>query len=709
MVEFKLQKTSGEYLKNLKTALKKTDFKSEKEIKLFKAIDTDKNCVNYVQNKIKDNAAGTIRTDSKTTQKVTVGGKPKSRVAYNINTNSAQQGKILADKLYEQIQGASLNANTIKLLKQINPENVIFVLDAYNKKTKGKESLAQAIDNEWGLDEKTVKEYICPALVKLAKNKNISGVYFGDYMKKTDIKSLNEWINYASTKIKTSLNINLAETTVLKKAPPKNKLFNYLTEKDAGKIFEIYENSRIKQQGQRLGKNIYKQIQGLSNPLETAYLLDMVNQKNVVYIMKEYEKQSKGKETLIDGIAEEYGLTYEDCKDLGVKLYKYAQENGIKVEDLKNEFNNSNDIETATTVTKKIYARINASKLPTKQTSLKPYINQFGKDYWYLRNFSDKTGVSFETAILNDPTINRDKKIDLIRNSFTYWAQIVKNCGVSIDDIIKNANDDLQALCNDNDFSKYSALYETTIEKLKSRIYKLHDRNPIETNGKIDKNFSQGAAGDCWLLAAIKGISRNPKGLKILNDSIKVNSNGTVTVHLKGVDKTYTISQKEINNATELSSGDGDVRALEIAVNRYLREDYKENNGENASIDGGCALTAYKILTGKGELFGALHTVGDLFFNPEWYGEEPISDELISKFNNQNQITCVAANSNKKTIEVNTGSDKKGILTTDHEYTVTHADQKYVYLINPWDTATEIKVDRKTFKEFFTHVDSFEL
>lgn len=43
--QFKFGKLSGEFLKNLKTGLKETDLKTEKEIKLFKAIDADKNGV----------------------------------------------------------------------------------------------------------------------------------------------------------------------------------------------------------------------------------------------------------------------------------------------------------------------------------------------------------------------------------------------------------------------------------------------------------------------------------------------------------------------------------------------------------------------------------------------------------------------------------------------------------------------------------------
>lgn len=42
---FKFGKLSGEFLKNLKTGLKETDLKTEKEIKLFRAIDADKNGV----------------------------------------------------------------------------------------------------------------------------------------------------------------------------------------------------------------------------------------------------------------------------------------------------------------------------------------------------------------------------------------------------------------------------------------------------------------------------------------------------------------------------------------------------------------------------------------------------------------------------------------------------------------------------------------
>ena len=128
-----------------------------------------------------------------------------------------------------------------------------------------------------------------------------------------------------------------------------------------------------------------------------------------------------------------------------------------------------------------------------------------------------------------------------------------------------------------------------------------------------------------------------------------------------------------------------------------------------ASIDGNFEVRAYEILTGKGAHFFPLDSGADELFNPEWYGKEPISDELIDTFNNEDQVTCVSSHGKKKMIEVNTLSNSKGILTTGHAYTVSRTDAKNVYIINPWDSGTELIVDKKMFKKFFDKVDRFDL
>ena len=72
--------------------------------------------------------------------------------------------EMACDDLKKQISGPSLNSNTIDLLKRITPENVVKVLTSY-KATAG-QSLQDAINEEWGLGEEEIEEYINKALEK---------------------------------------------------------------------------------------------------------------------------------------------------------------------------------------------------------------------------------------------------------------------------------------------------------------------------------------------------------------------------------------------------------------------------------------------------------------------------------------------------------------------------------------------------------------
>ena len=170
----------------------------------------------------------------------------------------------------------------------------------------------------------------------------------------------------------------------------------------------------------------------------------------------------------------------------------------------------------------------------------------------------------------------------------------------------------------------------TFVEQLKNRIKAGSRKNTSITkpNGKIDEDFKQGNTGDCWLLASIKAISSRPKGLRILNDSIKVNNDGSVTVTLKGVNKTYTISKEELESNIQLSRGDGDIRALEIAVNKYFEE--KRGLGDQLDINGNRMFVAYYILTGQGDFdhFLPHGSRGDHWINPDYYDHKFTDDEI---------------------------------------------------------------------------------
>lgn len=249
------------------------------------------------------------------------------------------------------------------------------------------------------------------------------------------------------------------------------------------------------------------------------------------------------------------------------------------------------------------------------------------------------------------------------------------------------------------------------VDKLELRI-KSSDKNTnnIVPNGKVDENFKQGSTGDCWLLAAVKAITLEPKGQKILDDAIKVDDKGNVTVFLKGVNKKYTFTPAEIGQNTQMSKGDLDVRAIEMAIDKYFNEqkgvsgflNRGDFSGGFSINDGNSSHVAFELLTGKGgrNVFG--NTVGrakDII----------ITDNDIDQYNKPNRVTCVANSLKGKDLNFTDGNGNKQTLYRKHVYSVHSSDDKNVYVINPWDTSKIISVPRETFKKFFNTVDQVDL
>lgn len=123
---------------------------------------------------------------------------------------STNDGKKLANDLLTQISGPSLNDNTLALLSKIDETNVLEVIKQYNK-ISPKESLASAVDNEWGLEIKDVKSKICSPLVARAKILNIKNISHEQYQNIKNINDLNKFINSTVKKIET-VEIKIAQT-----------------------------------------------------------------------------------------------------------------------------------------------------------------------------------------------------------------------------------------------------------------------------------------------------------------------------------------------------------------------------------------------------------------------------------------------------------------------------------------------------------------
>ena len=250
----------------------------------------------------------------------------------------------------------------------------------------------------------------------------------------------------------------------------------------------------------------------------------------------------------------------------------------------------------------------------------------------------------------------------------------------------ENLRIEFDKFLNDNleDVTSLETLYKDAAEQIKV-IYN------SGLNGRIDNDFEQGNVGDCYLLSVIKSLSLNPETLKELDECINIDSNGNARVTLKGVGKTYTITQTELDNPI-YSSGDQDVRAIEIAVEKYLKQYGDPFDSSDFTLRGGFEKSAFFLLTGK-------HAF-------EHSGK--INDKTIDAFMRKNTLACAAILSpDKKTGTINFNSNAENIeltLGTYHSYTVAGADENNVYLINPWNTVIPITLTREEFKKYFNFV-----
>ncbi|MEI8378014.1 MAG: hypothetical protein WCF95_05710 [bacterium] len=120
----------------------------------------------------------------------------------------------------------------------------------------------------------------------------------------------------------------------------------------------------------------------------------------------------------------------------------------------------------------------------------------------------------------------------------------------------------------------------------------LQDMDPTNSlQDGIIGSFKQGCVGDCWFLARLKSIQE--KDPELIKNLIKNNGNGTFSVKFPGAEKPFDVTEEELKSGKikigksehKLSTGDKDVRLLEIAAVKALGEDSKTflkgSNGDN--------------------------------------------------------------------------------------------------------------------------------
>ncbi|MCR5265560.1 MAG: hypothetical protein K6E29_03075 [Cyanobacteria bacterium RUI128] len=274
------------------------------------------------------------------------------------------------------------------------------------------------------------------------------------------------------------------------------------------------------------------------------------------------------------------------------------------------------------------------------------------------------------------------------RNIYNLFTSHLRNVFNSMSDfgmgyIRDDANEFINELEQPNpDKNKISRLYL----RLKQRVtngrneHSFFADNFVFPNGKIDENFRQGHTNDCWLLSGIISAAHNQKALAKLNDCISVNtSTQDVTVTLKGVGKTFVITREKLVQTSQyFSRGEDDARAIEIAVDEYM----KEYDPEHYDINGNNATYLWALIFGADKV------------------QEHVSKEdFIQNINNENRIFALGLNRNfdesKLIIEKMDGTRVRTF--SQHEYSIIGADSRYVYLINPHDSSERLRSPRDNF------------
>ncbi len=232
-------------------------------------------------------------------------------------------------------------------------------------------------------------------------------------------------------------------------------------------------------------------------------------------------------------------------------------------------------------------------------------------------------------------------------------------------------------------------------------------------DGKFNDNVEQGRIGDCWLLAGLMSIYKKEKGREYLETLVETNVSGdSVIVKLPGVKKKYEITWQEIKANAHLVNGDGDVRALEIAIDKYIKEQaYDKKFTSRVDINGNTSNFIYDLLIGTNNIDNKTNDYVSVDVDMKQFDtEQDFQNFDVERFNDPNSFysmsfsgkTADPLSLEKAAVVEETG--EKVNLHTQHAYAVLKLDEKYVYLINPWNSEEILKVETEKLASLPTRV-----
>ena len=328
--------------------------------------------------------------------------------------------------------------------------------------------------------------------------------------------------------------------------------------------------------------------------------------------------------------------------------------------------------------------------------------------------FINKLSIGEKIDFCKNINIFADYTYEKLEFVFNMQMNIIKELGGYTKDFegyITTYLNEVKSSDNSSKDNKLTGKISALLEHINSRIRALQfEKKELikEPNGNVDADFAQGYIGDCWLLSSIKAIASSRVGRRKLNNMISIQKeNGelvSVTVKLQG--KNYVISSEELHSAVEYSAGDLDIRALEIAINRFCIE-----NGYKDITAGNLTETGLSILLGdasKLKEYDEIENCSDDSAGSDYFYKQSVGLNFVEKFKTGNYIATVGnAYEGMFAFDAETGEAVR--ILQSHAYTVLKIDKKYVYLVNPHDSSKTLQLEQKQFAKTFMAGSLFEI
>lgn len=321
-------------------------------------------------------------------------------------------------------------------------------------------------------------------------------------------------------------------------------------------------------------------------------------------------------------------------------------------------------------------------------------------DVDFIKNLSEKEQLAFLENFKFDNTEWCFCNNSEIEKIYDISINLLKEIGSNTKDLEelhrlvleKNANVDFEE--NANAEISFAESFRTHIVARANSLMNPKENIVIkEPNGSIDADFKQGNMGDCWLLSTIKTLAEHPKGLEKLNDLITIqkDSDKLIAVSVKIQGKDYVISSEELHSSIEYSTGDLDVRAIEIAVNRFCLENGYQDVAAGATVDFGLEI-----------FLGNLETIENSRNSFSETSNNIINSSFIEELKTNTRIGVLGvAYPHKSAIDVETGEYIE--LIQKHAYSILYSDDVFVYIVNPHDSSKTLKIEMDKLSRAFCY------